>query len=112
MKVTYDREVDAIYLSLSHLRPQGVIEVAEGINIDVTEDGKIVGIELLEASEKIQIDTLLTYEIAAESIRDWVKSKDNDVALKGSQHFKSSRASILDTGKKAVENIEIKGKND
>jgi uncharacterized protein YuzE len=75
MKVSYDSEVDAIYLSLSHLQPQGVIEVAEGINIDVTEDGKIVGIELLEASEKIQVDTLLTYEIAAESIREWVKSK-------------------------------------
>ena len=82
MKVTYDREVDAIYLSLSHLRPHGVIEVAEGINIDVTEDGKIVGIELLEASQKIQIDTLLTYEIAAESIREWVKYKDNDVVSK------------------------------
>ena len=25
MKVTYDREVDAVYLSLSHLKPQGVI---------------------------------------------------------------------------------------
>ena len=86
MEVTYDREVDAIYLSLSHLRPQGVIEGAEGINIDVTEDGKIVGIELLEASEKLQIDTLLTYEIAVESIREWVKSKDSNVALKGLQH--------------------------
>jgi uncharacterized protein YuzE len=75
MKVTYDREVDAVYLSLSHLKPQGVIEVAEGINIDVTEDGKIVGIELLDASEKVQLDTLLTYEIAAESIREWIQSK-------------------------------------
>jgi uncharacterized protein YuzE len=75
MKVTYDREVDAVYLSLSHLKPQGVIEVAEGINIDVTEDGKVVGIELLDASEKVQLDTLLTYEIAAESIREWIQSK-------------------------------------
>jgi uncharacterized protein YuzE len=75
MKVTYDREVDAVYLSLSHLKPQGVIEVAEGINIDVTDDGKVVGIELLDASEKVQLDTLLTYEIAAESIREWIQSK-------------------------------------
>jgi uncharacterized protein YuzE len=75
MKVTYDREVDAVYLSLSHLKPQGVIEVAEGINIDVTADGKVVGIELLDASEKVQLDTLLTYEIAAESIREWIQSK-------------------------------------
>jgi uncharacterized protein YuzE len=80
MKVTYDREVDAVYLSLSNLKPQGVIEVAEGINIDVTEDGKIVGIELLDASEKVQLDTLLTYEIAAESIREWIQSKGEATA--------------------------------
>ena len=80
MKVTYDREVDAVYLSLSHLKPQGVIEVAEGINIDVTEDGKIVGIELLDASEKVQLDTLLTYEIAAESIREWIQAKGEATA--------------------------------
>lgn len=83
MKVTYDREVDAVYLSLSHLKPQGVIEVAEGINIDVTENGKIVGIELLDASEKIQLDTLLTYEIAAESIREWIQSKGEATASTG-----------------------------
>ena len=80
MKVTYDREVDVVYLSLSHLKPQGVIEVAEGINIDVTEDGKIVGIELLDASEKVQLDTLLTYEIAAESIREWIQAKGEATA--------------------------------
>ena len=47
MKISYDKEVDAIYLKLADLKPDGVIEVAEGINIDVTVDGKIVGIELL-----------------------------------------------------------------
>jgi len=85
MKVTYDREVDAVYLSLSHLKPQGVIEVAEGINIDVTEDGKVVGIELLDASEKVQLDTLLTYEIAAENIREWIQSKGEATASTGVQ---------------------------
>lgn len=83
MKVTYDKDVDAIYIALTTLKPEGVVEVAEGINIDVTEDGKIVGIELLDASEKISIDTLLTYEIAAESAADWVtvKSKTSPTPL-------------------------------
>jgi uncharacterized protein YuzE len=76
MKVTYDKDVDAIYIALTPLKPEGVIEVAEGINIDVTEDGKIVGIELLDASEKVSIDALLTYEIAAESAADWVTVKN------------------------------------
>lgn len=70
MKISYDKEVDAIYLKLADLKPDGVIEVAEGINIDVTVDGKIVGIELLDATKKISIDSLLTYEIEAESISE------------------------------------------
>jgi uncharacterized protein YuzE len=70
MKISYDKEVDAIYLKILDLKPEGVIEVAEGINIDVTKDGKIVGIELLEATKKITIESLLTYEIEAESISE------------------------------------------
>jgi len=70
MKISYDKEVDAIYLKFLDLKPEGVIEVAEGINIDVTVDGKIVGIEFLEATKKITIDSLLTYEIEAESISE------------------------------------------
>ena len=70
MKISYDKEVDAIYLKLLDLKPDGVIEVAEGINIDVTVDGKIVGIELLDATKKITIDSLFTYEIEAESISE------------------------------------------
>ena len=76
MKITYDKQVDAIYIGLSNLKPEGVIEVADGINIDVTSDDKIVGIELLDATQKVSLDTLLTYEIAADSIGDWVQLKE------------------------------------
>ena len=70
MKISYDKEVDAIYLKLLDLKPECVIEVAEGINIDVTVDEKIVGIEFLDATQKITIDSLFTYEIEAESISE------------------------------------------
>lgn len=78
MKVAYDKNVDAVYLELSKLKPEGVIELADGINIDVTADGKIIGIELLDASKKISLDALLTYEIAPETISEWVRSKTAD----------------------------------
>jgi uncharacterized protein YuzE len=39
LRLSYDKEVDAIYLKILNLTPEGVIEVAEGINIDVTGDG-------------------------------------------------------------------------
>ena len=76
MKVAYDEAVDAVYIELSKAKPEGVIELAEGINIDVASDGKVVGIELLDASKKVSLETLLTYEITPESIGNWVRAKD------------------------------------
>jgi len=78
MKITYDKKVDAVYIGLSRLNPEGAIELADGINIDVTSDGKIVGIELLDASQKVSLDTLLTYEIAADSISEWIQLKEKE----------------------------------
>ncbi|NIA29456.1 MAG: DUF2283 domain-containing protein [Actinobacteria bacterium] len=63
MKVLYDEEVDALYLKLSDQKPDGVIEIAEGINIDTTTDGKLAGIEILAASQKINIETILSYSL-------------------------------------------------
>jgi uncharacterized protein YuzE len=63
MKVHYDDEVDALHLKLGDQKPNGVIEIAEGINIDTTTDGKLTGIEILTASKKINIDTILSYTL-------------------------------------------------
>ena len=63
MKVYYDEEVDALYLKLGDQKPDGVIEIAEGVNIDTTTDGKLTGIEILKASKKINIDTILSYTL-------------------------------------------------
>ena len=63
MRVHYDEEVDALYLSLGDQKPDGVIEISEGVNIDTTKDGKLTGIEILKASKKINIDTILSYTL-------------------------------------------------
>jgi uncharacterized protein YuzE len=64
MKVEYDDEVDAIYIKLSNQKPDGVVEIAEGVNLDTTAGNRIVGIEILDASKKMDIKTILTYELA------------------------------------------------
>ena len=64
MKIYYDSEVDALYIKLSNLKPDGVIEIEEGVNLDTTEEGKIVGIEILDASHKIDLKTLLDYSLS------------------------------------------------
>ncbi len=63
MKAHYDEEVDALYLTLGDQEPDGVIEIAEGVNIDTTDDGKLTGIEILKASRKLNIDTILSYTL-------------------------------------------------
>jgi uncharacterized protein YuzE len=62
MKVYYDDEVDALYLKLGDDPPEGVIEISDGVNLDTTSANKIVGIEILSASKKIDLKTILSYK--------------------------------------------------
>jgi uncharacterized protein YuzE len=41
----------------------GVIELSEGVNLDTTAQGKLVGIEILTASLKMDINTILSYTL-------------------------------------------------
>ena len=66
MRVYYDDEVDALYLKLGEEQPEGVIEISEGVNIDTTAEDKIVGIEILNASKKIDLKTILSYTLEFE----------------------------------------------
>lgn len=63
MKVYYDKKTDSVYIELSKRRPNGVVEITEGVNLDTTSANKIVGIEILNASEKISLKSLLQLEL-------------------------------------------------
>lgn len=63
MKVSYDKDVDALYIQLSDLKPDGVSEMKDGVNLDMTKDNKIVGIEIIDASKKIDLSTIFSYTI-------------------------------------------------
>ena len=63
MKAQYDSTADALYLQFGTQAPDGVVEMAAGVHVDTTDGGEIIGIEILNASEKINIDTLLTYTL-------------------------------------------------
>jgi uncharacterized protein YuzE len=73
MKVHYDEEIDALYLKLSDEKPDGVIEITEGVNIDTTDDGKLTGIEILKASQKMNLNTILSYTLELD--KDVLKKK-------------------------------------
>ena len=63
MKVYYDDEIDALYLKFGDDTPDGAIEISEGVNIDTTSQDKIVSIEILNASKKIDLRTVLSYSL-------------------------------------------------
>ena len=63
MKVYYDDEVDALYLRLGDETPDGAIEISEGVSLDTTSQDKIVSIEILNASKKMDLRTVLSYSL-------------------------------------------------
>ncbi len=64
MRVHYDNQADAIYIKLGNQKPDGVVEISDGVNLDTTAENKIVGIEILDASKRLNIKTILSYELA------------------------------------------------
>jgi len=62
MKVRYDEEMDAAYIQLSSKRPKGAIEIKQGIVLHVANKRELVGIEILDASERFPIRNLHTLQ--------------------------------------------------
>ena len=63
MRISYDDKTDLLYLRLDE-RTQELENrrVSEDIVLDIGEGGKIVGIEILDASEHVELDRLLPVE--------------------------------------------------
>jgi uncharacterized protein YuzE len=52
MRVRIDQGADAIYLNLSDRTVSESEEVADGIVVDYDTEGRVVGIEILDASKR------------------------------------------------------------
>lgn len=65
MKIKYDKEVDAAYIQMSSKKPDGAVEIAEGVVLHTTASNEIVAIEILDAAKKIPIKTLYKLELSA-----------------------------------------------
>lgn len=58
MKFNYYADTDSLYIDLSSNPGISSVEVSEGVVIDYDEDGKIVGIDIDNASLKIDLNDL------------------------------------------------------
>jgi len=63
MKITYDAEADALYIELRPLAPGTAQcrELADDLTADYGPDGKLAGIEILDASQVLgeELDRLV-----------------------------------------------------
>ena len=70
MKVIYDDKIDLLYIRLDD-RKQDVVNkrVSENIVLDIGENEKVVGIEILNASRNVNLERLLPvrYEVSTKT---------------------------------------------
>jgi uncharacterized protein YuzE len=59
MKINYYPETDSIYLDLSSKTSVNSIEISVGIVLDYDEDGNLVGIDIDNASKKLDLSELI-----------------------------------------------------
>jgi len=66
MKLNYYPETDSLYIDLSSKPSKESIEISEGIVIDYDEDGNIAGIDIDNASHKIDLNEIILNKVPAQ----------------------------------------------
>jgi uncharacterized protein YuzE len=66
MRVNYHPDTDSLYIDLSERTSVESREVSEGIVLDYNADGDLVGIDIDNASKKVQLDRLVLSKLPGE----------------------------------------------
>jgi len=59
MKLNYYPETDSLYIDLSEATSVETREISEGVQLDYDADGKLVGIDIDNASAKVELKELI-----------------------------------------------------
>ena len=66
MKIKYYKETDSLYIDLSSKSGVESKEISEGIVLDYDADGNLVGIDIDNASHKIDLKEIILSKIPVE----------------------------------------------
>ena len=66
MRITYDEEADALYISLKEVSCYKSDEIKEGLILDYDERENLIGIEILGASDYLSSEELTTLSFSFE----------------------------------------------
>jgi uncharacterized protein YuzE len=64
MKITYDPQVDVLRIIFSSAAIEESDEDKPGVILDYDKDGNIVGVEILDASKRVENPRALEYAVA------------------------------------------------
>jgi uncharacterized protein YuzE len=65
MKISYYPDTDSLYIDLSEQPSAESREVSEGIVLDYDAEGRLVGIDIDNASKKVELKTLTLNKLPA-----------------------------------------------
>jgi uncharacterized protein YuzE len=63
MKLKYYPETDSLYIDLSHRTSVESREISEGVVLDYDESGQVVGIDIDNASAKVDLHELMVSKV-------------------------------------------------
>lgn len=63
MRIEYDAETDALYVQLKDVKPDDNVDIAEGATVDLDDERHIVGLEILDAAERLGLESLQNVSI-------------------------------------------------
>jgi len=66
MKLNYYPETDSLYIDLSSRPSKESVEISEGIVLDYDDNGNITGIDIDNASHKINLNEIILNKIPAQ----------------------------------------------
>lgn len=65
MKVSYDKVTDTLSMEFSHVAVEESDEVRPGIILDFGADGRVIGMEILDASRRMDNPAAVEFAIQA-----------------------------------------------
>lgn len=63
MKIHYYPETDSLYISFGDRPSVDSVEVADGVVADLDETGKVIGLDIDQASEHLDLKTIETIDL-------------------------------------------------
>jgi uncharacterized protein YuzE len=69
MKLHYYPETDSLYIELKAGPASETREIAVGVNLDLDEDGTVMGLDIDQASGKLDLSTLEAVDLPLGTLR-------------------------------------------